>query len=98
MVYGQTEVTRDLMDARRTAGLTTVYGAQDVAVHDFDGNRPRLTYTKDGAAQTLEADFIARAPLYVGDGFGQIFEANRHIISDPDRIYPGMVLRLVSDF
>ena len=45
MVYGQTEVTRDLMDARRTAGLTTVYGAQDVAVHDFDGSRPRLTQT-----------------------------------------------------
>src|SRR5512138_1494561 len=37
MVYGQTEVTRDLMDAREAEGLTTVYDAQDVAVHGFDG-------------------------------------------------------------
>ena len=40
MVYGQTEVTRDLMAARAAAGLTTVYGAKDVALHDFDGATP----------------------------------------------------------
>ena len=48
MVYGQTEVTRDLMDARKAAGLTTVYEAEDVQPHDFDGEHPRVTYVKDG--------------------------------------------------
>ena len=43
MVYGQTELTRDLMDARRAADLPTVYEAANVAVHDFDGARPRVT-------------------------------------------------------
>ena len=43
MVYGQTELTRDLMEARRAADLPTVYEAGDVAVHDFDGARPRVT-------------------------------------------------------
>ena len=37
MVYGQTELTRDLMEARSAAGLPTVYEASNVAVHDFDG-------------------------------------------------------------
>ena len=49
MVYGQTELTRDLMEARRAADLPTVYEARNVAVHDFDDARPRVTYEKDGA-------------------------------------------------
>jgi p-hydroxybenzoate 3-monooxygenase len=36
-VYGQTEVTHDLMDERDAAGLTTIYEAANVALHDFDG-------------------------------------------------------------
>ena len=94
MVYGQTEVTRDLMDARRAAGLTTVYGAQDVAVHDFDGNRPRLTYTKDGATQTLEADFIAGC-----DGFHGVCRSSvpRGAITEYEKVYPFGWLGLLSD-
>ena len=44
MIYGQTEVTLDLMNARKAAGLTTVYEASDVKPHDFDTDRPRVTY------------------------------------------------------
>ena len=66
MVYGQTELTRDLMAARVAAGLTTVYGAQDVAPHDFDGSTPRITYTLDGQAHELRADFIAGCDGYHG--------------------------------
>jgi p-hydroxybenzoate 3-monooxygenase len=43
-VYGQTEITRDLMDARAAAGLKTVYEAAHVSLHDFDGHRPRVRY------------------------------------------------------
>ncbi len=45
-VYGQTEVTRDLMDARDKAGLKTVYDAGNVSLHDFDGHQPLVRYEK----------------------------------------------------
>src|SRR5437868_478812 len=51
MVYGQTEVTHDLMDARKAEGLTTLYEVGDsVTLHDFDGGSPRVRYVKDGQA------------------------------------------------
>ena len=66
-VYGQTEVTRDLMDARAAAGLTTVYEAKDVALHGFDGTTPSVSYTaKDGSHHTVACDFIAGCDGYHG--------------------------------
>jgi p-hydroxybenzoate 3-monooxygenase len=59
VVYGQTEVTRDLMDHRAAAGLTTVYEAEEVALHDFDGDKPWVSYREDGVAQRLDCDFVA---------------------------------------
>ena len=50
MIYGQTEVTLDLMNARKAAGLTTVYEAADVKPHDFDTDHPRVSYVKDGVS------------------------------------------------
>ena len=51
MVYGQTEVTRDLMDARQAAGLSTYYEAGDVQIHDFDGTHPSVSFTHQGQRQ-----------------------------------------------
>ncbi|MBS0301265.1 MAG: FAD-dependent monooxygenase, partial [Proteobacteria bacterium] len=48
MVYGQTEVTHDLMQARAAAGLPTIYEARNTAVHDFDTAKPYVTWDKDG--------------------------------------------------
>src|SRR5690606_37956142 len=62
--YGQTELTKDLMDARLAAGLATVYEAANVSLHDFDGQRPRVRYEKDGATHELECDFIAGCDGY----------------------------------
>ena len=59
MVYGQTEVTRDLMAARSAAGLPTVYEADEVAVQGFDSAQPSVSYVKDGVRHTVQADFIA---------------------------------------
>ncbi len=70
-VYGQTEVTHDLMEARKASGLTTIYEADDVALHDFDGARPRVTWRKDGVTQQLECDFIAGC-----DGFHGVSRAS----------------------
>ena len=94
MVYGQTELTRDLMDARAAAGLPTVYEAQHVAVHDFDGNKPRVTYEKDGQAHEIQCDFIAGC-----DGFHGACRASvpRGAITEFEKVYPFGWLGLLSD-
>lgn len=66
MVYGQTEVTRDLMNARDASGGLTVYEAQDVTLVDFASDRPRLRYVKDGESHELECDYIAGCDGYHG--------------------------------
>lgn len=58
MVYGQTELTRDLMDATQARGLEVVYEAVDVALHEVESDAPYVTYMKDGAAHRIDARFI----------------------------------------
>src|SRR2546423_7956148 len=61
MIYGQTEVTLDLMNARKADGLSTVYQAADVKPLDFDSDRPRVTYVKDAVAPETQADLLPGA-------------------------------------
>jgi len=93
-VYGQTELTRDLMDARRQAGLPTVYEAADVAVHDLEGARPRVTFQKDGATHEIACDFIAGC-----DGFHGVCRASipRSAITEYEKVFPFGWLGLLSD-
>ncbi|WP_110677180.1 MULTISPECIES: 4-hydroxybenzoate 3-monooxygenase [Salinicola] len=58
-VYGQTEVTRDLMAARREAGLTTLYDAEEVALHGIESESPHLECRYNGEWMRLECDYIA---------------------------------------
>jgi len=58
VVYGQTELTRDLMDARAERGLEVVYEAGDVALHEIESDAPFVTYVKDGAQHIVEARII----------------------------------------
>ena len=58
MVYGQTEITRDLMEAATARGLEIIYEAADVALHDVDSDAPYLTYRKDGRQERIDAEFI----------------------------------------
>ena len=60
------------------------------------GYRSFLPYVVQ-RGDTLSSIAAAQAPLYIGTGWQPIFEANRHIIADPNVIHPGMVLRLPSD-
>ena len=94
MVYGQTELTHDLMGARAAAGLPTVYEAQHVAVHDFDTGKPRVSYEKDGKAFQIECDFIAGC-----DGFHGVCRASapRSAITEFEKVYPFGWLGLLSD-
>ncbi|WP_309082980.1 4-hydroxybenzoate 3-monooxygenase [Chelativorans sp.] len=59
MIYGQTEVTKDLMDARAASGAVTIYKAGDVSLHDFGGASPKVRYVKDGVSREIACDFIA---------------------------------------
>jgi p-hydroxybenzoate 3-monooxygenase len=85
LVYGQTEITRDLMDARAAAGLPTVYEAADVAVHGFDGAKPHVTYRHAGREQRLDCDFIAGC-----DGFHGVCRASvpKGAITEYEKVYP----------
>ncbi|KLE34609.1 4-hydroxybenzoate 3-monooxygenase [Aurantiacibacter luteus] len=58
VVYGQTEVTRDLMAAREERGLEVVYEAADVALHDVESDAPFVTYTKEGTEHRVDARFV----------------------------------------
>lgn len=85
MVYGQTEMTRDLMDARAESGGKTVYEASGVTIHGFEGKTPQISYEKDGQHHTVECDFIAGC-----DGFHGVSRASipETAISIFERAYP----------
>ena len=93
-VYGQTEITRDLMEARAAAGAPSIYEAHDVSLHDFSGNRPRVTYRHDGGNGEITCDFIAGC-----DGFHGV--SRRTVppgaIKTFERVYPFGWLGLLSD-
>ncbi|KQW19097.1 4-hydroxybenzoate 3-monooxygenase [Afipia sp. Root123D2] len=93
-IYGQTEVTHDLMDARSAAGRTTVYEAADVTIHDFDTDRPRVRYTKDGVAHDLDCDFIAGC-----DGFHGVCRPSipADALKTFERVYPFGWLGILSE-
>jgi p-hydroxybenzoate 3-monooxygenase len=94
MVYGQTEVTRDLMQARQAAGLTTIYEATNVQVLDFDSKKPRVTYEKNGQTHEIQCDFIAGC-----DGFHGVCRASapRSAIREYEKVYPFGWLGVLSD-
>jgi p-hydroxybenzoate 3-monooxygenase len=58
-IYGQNEVVRDLIDARQAARAPLLFEVPDVAVHDLDTARPRITFTADGSPRELACDFVA---------------------------------------
>ncbi|MGC4025074.1 MAG: 4-hydroxybenzoate 3-monooxygenase [Mesorhizobium sp.] len=84
-VYGQTEVTHDLMDCREASGALSIYDTKNVQPHDFDGEKPYVTYEKDGVTHRIDCDFIAGC-----DGF---HGASRKamptgVLKEYERVYP----------
>lgn len=67
-VYGQTEVTRDLYEARARMGGTVIHEALDVTPHDVDGQKPWLTYRQGGEKFRIDCDFIAACDGFHGIG------------------------------
>ena len=93
-VYGQTEVTRDLMQARAQIGATTVYDASNVVLHDVDGDAPYVTYEKDGETHRLDCDFIAGC-----DGFHGVSRQTipADVLKTYERVYPFGWLGMLAD-
>jgi p-hydroxybenzoate 3-monooxygenase len=93
-VYGQTEITRDLVAARTAMGGALTFEAADVSVEDFDGARPQVRYSHGGRTHELQCDFIAGCDGYHGacrrsvpHGSMQAFE----------RVYPFGWLGILAD-
>jgi len=94
MVYGQTEVTRDLMAARRESGAQTIYAARDVVPHGMKSDEPFITFDKDGETWRVDCDYIAGC-----DGFHGV--ARQSIPADClkvfERVYPFGWLGILAD-
>ena len=93
-VYGQTEMTRDLMEARAVSGAHSLYECEQVALHAWDGPSPRVTFRQHGVDHEIACDFIAGCDGYHGVSRGSI-PAGR--IRVHERVYPFGWLGLLAD-
>jgi p-hydroxybenzoate 3-monooxygenase len=91
LVYGQTEIQKDLGDA---AVERVVWEAGDVAIHGLDGTRPRVTYVKDGVAHEIECDFVAGCDGYHGVSRKSV---PKERVTEHERIYPFGWLGILAD-
>lgn len=94
MVYGQTEVTRDLMQARQASGAPSIYSASQVQVHGLESTQPYVTFEKDGQLQRLDCDYIAGC-----DGFHGVSRQSipAGVLKQYERVYPFGWLGLLAD-
>ena len=93
-VYGQTEITRDLMEARAASGAPTVYEAQDATPLDFDGDKPRVRFRKDGKDHEIVCDFIAGCDGFHGVSRQSVPAGSIELF---ERVYPFGWLGILSD-
>ncbi|WP_372886163.1 4-hydroxybenzoate 3-monooxygenase [Psychrobacter sp.] len=94
VVYGQTEVTRDLMEAREKVGGVTVYQAENVELHDIESDKPYVTYQHNGDSFHLDCDYIAGC-----DGFHGVSRKSipSNKLEEYEKVYPFGWLGLMSD-
>ncbi|HET7810904.1 MAG TPA: 4-hydroxybenzoate 3-monooxygenase [Steroidobacteraceae bacterium] len=93
-VYGQTEMTRDLMEARAASGAPSVYGAEDVRLHGIADPLPRVTFRLAGVSHEINCDFIAGC-----DGFHGVSRASipADRLTTFERVYPFGWLGVLAD-
>jgi p-hydroxybenzoate 3-monooxygenase len=94
VVYGQTELTRDLIDARVACGGASVYEAEGVRIEGFESEHPVVRYRKDGTEHELRCDFIAGC-----DGFHGVCRQSlpAQAYKTYERVYPFGWIGLLSD-
>ena len=93
MVYGQTEVTRDLYAARDAMGGQVEHLAEEVALHDLKSQNPHVTYVKDGRQHRVDCDFVVGA-----DGFHGVSRRSipKDVLREYEKTYPFGWLGLLS--
>lgn len=94
VVYGQTEVTRDLYDARAMMDGKIVFQAEDVRVHEADSDAPHLTYNVDGTEKRIDCDFVAGCDGFHGVSRQSIPNAIRR---EYEKVYPFGWLGVLSE-
>jgi len=94
MVYGQTELTRDLMDGCAERGLEVIYGADEVALHDVAGDAPCVTYTSGGSQHRIDCRFIAGCDGFHGPSRKAIPAS---VGMEYERVYPFGWLGILAD-
>ena len=93
-VYGQTEVTRDLMEANAASGIACFYEAPVSSITGLDGDRPRVTYTLAGVEYTLDCDYVAACDGFHGAGRAAIPVS---VLKTYEREYPFGWLGILAD-
>ena len=85
VIYGQTEVVKDLIAIRLEAGLPVLFDVSDVSVHDLDSQRPSIRYSREEHDHVLECDVIAGC-----DGFHGVCRPTipRSVLREFSREYP----------
>lgn len=84
-VYGQTEVTRDLYEARAAMSGQIFHNVDGVELHDLDTGKPFVTYHLDGSTQRLDCDFIAGCDGFHGVSRKSIPAGN---LKEFERVFP----------
>ncbi|SHH95121.1 4-hydroxybenzoate 3-monooxygenase [Marivita hallyeonensis] len=94
MVYGQTEITRDLYAAREAAGAEIVFSVGSVVIHGADTDAPHVTYEKDGETHRIDCDFIAGC-----DGFHGVSRQTipLSVRKEYEKVYPFGWLGILSE-
>lgn len=94
MVYGQTEVTRDLYDAREKTGGPIEFNVDDVVINGADGDTPYITYTVDGQPRRIDCDFVAGC-----DGFHGVSRQTipLSVRREYEKVYPFGWLGILSE-
>jgi p-hydroxybenzoate 3-monooxygenase len=85
MVYGQTELTRDLYEARDRMNGIVIHSAENVQPHDVKSDKPYVTYSVDGEGKRVDCDFIIGA-----DGFHGVSRKSipSDVIKEYEKVYP----------
>lgn len=94
VVYGQTEMTRDLYEAREAVGAPIVYEAEGVTIHGADSDAAHVTYVKDGTEHRIDCDFIAGCDGFHGVSRQAIPLSTRR---EYEKIYPFGWLGVLSE-
>ena len=94
ILYGQTEVTRDLYEAREKVGAQTIFDVADAAIYDADTDAPYVTFHQDGQEQRIDCDFIAGC-----DGFHGVSRRTipASVRTEYEKVYPFGWLGILSE-